>query len=473
VAIVYNPVYGKNLSSVDMKLNVKTPVSLKLANGTPVVSGGLRLTRNLYCKIFNGEIVNWNDPAFTPINSKTTLRDTLHDDLTRWNQEGAPVRLVGRLDKSGTTDVFTRHLAAICSGVSTNNWYTQNAETLPYNSSSGVDLHTIRSDTGYQPGGPTPAGTHNLVSGDYFDGTAIQHVNGPTSTPTQAGAGSPVNGVGLYLLGDGGGKVRDAILLPPDFTAASGYKLNGKVGYIGGDFVINSASVSHSPVEKGLFAAQLQVGVTPATGTVTKFAMPTAALATAAFGTGTTLLLPPQSTSTGAYNSTDARQVHLVPSGTGDADRANPVAWTDVLYVTINGNNLAAPLAGYPITGTTQYYGYTCYATPANRYAIEEFLGLNFGKVTKTSTNTAFAPNTFKGPGATSLGIVPQSNIGLVPPSWQTALTETFLKKSTQSSGGGTLGSRNLWIQSNFVLKNPLTGLLKNPGCAEDGTHGA
>lgn len=456
VAVAYNPVYGKNASAQNMTFNVKTPGSI---NGT--VAGGLRMTRDMYCKIFSGKILNWNDNSFKTVNSGSTLQDTANDTAARWAAEGVPIRLVGRLDRSGTTDVFSRHLAQVCTGVllPQDIKFTNNAESLPYNSGSGVDLSSVRSDTGYQPSTPPGklAGTTNMVSGDYFNGSAIVHVNGPSSTPTQVGAGL-VNGSGLFLLGDGSGKVRDAINFAPDFAAASGVTLNGKVGYIGGDFIKPSPGAS-------LFAAQLQVG------TSATYAMPSASNAVAAFGSGAQLIVPPESNSTGAFLTGDTRTVQDATNTNVAATRDNPIAWTDVLYNSPN-NNLAAPVKGYPITGTTQYFGYTCYKNANNRWNIVEFLGLNFGKITKTDTNAALSANTFKGSGATSLGTLAQSNIGVVPTAWQNAIVETFLKKSTQSSGGVVLGTKNLWIQDVYLLKatefdaiNQASDSKANPGC--------
>ncbi|QDU93900.1 phosphate ABC transporter substrate-binding protein PstS [Lignipirellula cremea] len=60
----------------------------------------LKLTREVYSKIFLGEIKNWNDSAIAASNPGVTLPD-----------QG--ITVVHRSDKSGTTYVFTRHLDAI------------------------------------------------------------------------------------------------------------------------------------------------------------------------------------------------------------------------------------------------------------------------------------------------------------------------------------------------------------------------
>src|SRR5262245_8094734 len=60
----------------------------------------LKLTRKAYAGIFLGQIKKWNDPAIAAANPGTKLPDE-------------PVNVVVRADSSGTTFVFTKHLAAI------------------------------------------------------------------------------------------------------------------------------------------------------------------------------------------------------------------------------------------------------------------------------------------------------------------------------------------------------------------------
>src|SRR5215471_19101548 len=80
---------------------------LPMTAGTIVLSynlpGGpeeLRLSREVYPKIFLGEITKWNDPAIAKANPGVTLPDL-------------PITVVRRADASGTTFVFTQHLSAI------------------------------------------------------------------------------------------------------------------------------------------------------------------------------------------------------------------------------------------------------------------------------------------------------------------------------------------------------------------------
>lgn len=449
VAIAYNPVYGKNAAGADMKFN-----AIYTGNVNGVKSNAVRMTRQLYCGIFNGEITNWNNALFKPLNANKTLMDLTNDTAARWAADGVPIRLVGRMDNSGTTDVFTRHLAAICSNyVTGTNKYLKNADNLPYNGNTGVDYRSQREDTNYFPTQSSSkfAGTTNMVSGDYWDDATktIKYIgSGPHAAPT-GNVGS-----GLYVVANGGGQVANALNAAPDYTLGA-VTLNGKVAYISADFVPPSVD------NKSLSYAVLQVG------TGTTYAPPSVSQAGLAFGVGSTQLLPPESDASGIYATGDTRQVHNASGALVNATRDNPLAWTEALYIPAAGNTLAAPLAGYPIVGTTQFMGYTCYA-PTNRNAIVEMLGLTVGAISKDSTNNAISTLLFKGASATAPGVLVQSNIGVVPAAWSAAIRETFLKNSTQASGGATLGSKNLWIQNKYVLSTTKSpgDLTSNPDCS-------
>ncbi|MDF8335146.1 substrate-binding domain-containing protein [Novosphingobium cyanobacteriorum] len=417
VAVAYNPVYGHKVAeNKDLSFNVMAPVTVK---GT--VIGGLRMSKNIYCGIFNGYITNWNDPKIKALNLRkgtraVSLMDPA-DDVTRWNSDGVPIRLVGRLDKSGTTDIFTRHLAAVCNsaGMTGPNKYLNPAEALPYNTASGITLTAFRSDAPYKASatnGTAFAGTTNMISGAVWTGSAIDTTNG-AETP------------GLFLLADGSGKVASAINFAPDQASASDANvlLNGKLGYIGADFVRPSAGQT-------LHAAALEQGNSAATRKP-MFLLPTALNATAAFGTS---ILPPETSKSGAY----------VKGGA--LSRSNPLDWYNALYQ--GSAVLSNPVAGYPITGTTQFDTGTCFASPAVRNALVTFLNASLGNLKVDSANRPLSANIFTGEIAPKLGIKAQMGIAPLPKAWTIAITETFLKRSKQKSGSQLLGTRSLYIQN-------------------------
>ena len=507
VAFVYNPVYGVKTTgagTVDLKFNVKVKGTI---NG--VVAGGLRLRRDDYCKIFNGEITNWNDAALKVRNGNTALFDIANDTLARWTSEGAPIRLVGRADGSGTTDIFTRSLAAQCNGLVAVNKFAKNAQALPFDSTSTIDIRRLQGSSPYFPAAAASglAGTVQSLSGFVYDRNSHQickwdELNTTTKQCDAAVKGSLTtqtgfNGDGLFMVADTAGGVNEAVLTTGNNTGIASaitpaITLNGKFGYNGADWVVPIGG-------RSAFSAALQVG-NLLTGT--SYVMPSAANASAAFGT--TVLPPETSAASGAWApQLDTRTLGAVdPSVAISAapnngasvptSRANPLHWTAVVYnpnVAIT-STLASPAKGYPVSGVTMLLTYTCFkpansAVPGNnaaRFAVAEYMGLMMGKVTKTSANTAISANTFKGTGATALGVIPASNVAQPPAGWQTAFTETFLKNSTQAGTlGGVatkLGAQNIWIQDNFPTTaldvdgvQQATDQKSNPTC--DATKGA
>ncbi|HEY5744155.1 MAG TPA: phosphate ABC transporter substrate-binding protein PstS [Terrimicrobiaceae bacterium] len=76
-----------------------TAGSIVIAYNLPEVKE-LKLSRDAYAGIFLGKVTKWNDPAIAKENPGVTLPDM-------------PINVAFRSDGSGTTFVFTKHLAAI------------------------------------------------------------------------------------------------------------------------------------------------------------------------------------------------------------------------------------------------------------------------------------------------------------------------------------------------------------------------
>jgi len=426
VAVAYNPVYGHKVTeNVDLKFNVKSPVSV---DGTEV--GGLRLTKAAYCGIFNGYITNWNDPKIMAANTTTvagkivanSLMDAA-DTTARWNQDGVPIRLAGRLDKSGTTDIFSRHLSVVCSsGVSMSgtNKYKNAAETLPYAASSAIDMTTVKSDSNYKPSvaSTSLAGTADMISGAYYASGLIVTTKGAEAS-------------GKFILANGSSDLAALINLAPDKASAnnSNVLLNGKIGYIAADYVKPTAG-------KTLFSAALEEGKTSATPKKASYLLPTAVNATTAFGTK---ILPPQSKKDGTYD----------PKGA--FDRAQPLGWYDALYFT--GSTLANPPTGYPMTGTSNMLTGTCFASSAVRNGLVTFLNATLGNLVLDSTNATISPDIFVGSTVAKPGLKAKIGIAPMPAAWTKAITETFLKYSKDKDGKKFLGDRLLYIQNGLPTK--------------------
>ena len=76
-----------------------TAGKIVVAYNLPGLEEPLRLARDVYPRIFLGEIERWNDPAIAASNPGATLPDL-------------PITVVRRADSSGTTFAFTNHLSA-------------------------------------------------------------------------------------------------------------------------------------------------------------------------------------------------------------------------------------------------------------------------------------------------------------------------------------------------------------------------
>ncbi len=497
VAFAYNPTYGIKTTPagpVNITFHVKVPQSI---NG--VVAGGLSMTREIYCKIFNGEITNWNDPLLTAANGGLKLFDPVNDFSGRWTNEGAPIRLVGRADKSGTTDIFTRALAAQCNGLVAVNKFANASESLPYDNTSTIDIRNLRGDTKYFPTSASSnfSGTVQSLGGLVWDKNshvtcAWNEVNAATAlcdaSLAPGGVFTKTPTPGLFMVADGSSGVADAVNSTANNALINStnknIKLNGKLGYVGADFVAPSPS-------RTLFSAALRSGNNPNSGA---FVMPSATNAGLAFGS----VLPPETTSTtGAWapyvdgTTGDQRTLGsadpykpIDPSTNPEThvSRANPLHWAAILYnpnVPIT-STLASPAGGYPVSGTTFMLTSTCFK-PANalipgnnakRFAIVEYLGLMFGTITRDSANALVNGQTFRGAAVANLGITPKSNISVPPLVWTNAMYETFLKKSAQPGNSATLGDQNLWIQdglpttgSDVDNKNQVADQQSNPVC--------
>lgn len=83
------------------------PIQVPMTGGAVVFAYSLegvedlRLSREAYCGIVNGEIKTWNDPRIAQANPGVTLPDR-------------PVTFVHRSDGSGTTFIFTNHIDEAC-----------------------------------------------------------------------------------------------------------------------------------------------------------------------------------------------------------------------------------------------------------------------------------------------------------------------------------------------------------------------
>jgi len=328
IAVAFDPVFRK-VRNADATI---TNSSFNL------VFGELRLDANTYCKIFNGQISDWNDPALTALNAGASLTGGV----------SVPMQIVGRQGKSGATGIFTRHLAAVCGSLA-GNAYADGSADLPASTVSGV---------------------YNRASG-VLTGAALgkfTRVNGD-------------DGVAEYLA------FKD---LPG--AAAGSTLVQGRIGYVGVTQTIPYST--NVGLTGGLVSAALQNSM----GT---FVKPTPASTTTAFGA----LAPPQSNATGGYSA----------ANTVNGLRVSPDQWVQPLSKT---SALANPVhaGSYPIVGTVNWIGYTCYADAAALAVLKNTSGT--GILNQIGGVLVTDP---------AAGILANAGMSALPSQWATAIRGTFL----------------------------------------------
>lgn len=382
VAVAYAPSYGtlndgSTAGGVKLAFNLKFP--RKVGTGTV---GGLRISRTLLCGIFNGSITNFNDPAFKTANGNQSLMDP-KDNASRWSSTGVPIYLVGRKESSGTTSIFTRALAAQCSGGS----YTTGTSTLP-SAVQGTAVYNEASGT--LASGSETSGKFGLVPNS--DGVA--------------------NVVGL---------------VPAQPSTVGDVALNGHLGYDGADYVLPS-TISNTP----LYSADIQLGTTG-----TKYVGPTAANATLAFKS----VLPPESASTGKYAPKSGC------SSTGSGCRANPLSWvaTSAPTEALANPTTGYPIVGTSNALLYTCYKSTAVRSALEGF-LALHLG-KFGGVASSDGAkfpAALVSSVAPDAGGLPTGIDAKNGIAPLSASFVQAIFETFLTKTTTGSNPSSL---NLWIQ--------------------------
>jgi ABC-type phosphate transport system substrate-binding protein len=303
VAFAYDPAY-KKVTSADGQTTTTYHFNVKFAH--PDGSGGWRLDRQAYCTIFNGvaeggsQLTSWGDARLKTLNGGQSLQDPqdIADHGAWGGSNPAPaLQIVGRQDSSGTTSLFTRHLARVCGTLGINdpnNQYQDGATTLPV----------------------------SLQGGTYDGNTVTGEV------------------LGKFTLATGSGLVAKYIA----FTAvpAAGQTLQqGHVGYLGSDFVAPANEVNGNNTFN-LNSADLK-------NAAGKFEAANGANAATAFGS----LAPPQSDAKGHYDNSSC-------SGSTARCRVHPYDWAEPTSKTSVLADPVAKTA-YPVMGTTNAIMYTCY----------------------------------------------------------------------------------------------------------------
>ncbi len=199
IDLAYSAEYGRYLDSSSVMHHFHFHVAHPRTDG----SGGLVLSAATYCKIFEGQITNWNDAAITADNGGVSLQDPA--EASAGFSFSVPLVLVGRSDSSGSTSIFTRHIGAQCPSLLT----------------SGTQYYPVGQTNSTLPSG--------LIAATW------------TSTNPNYGPGSGVTDVaGKYTVASGSGGVAAYINFDPNNnpTTAGTEVVQGRLGYLGPDYVL-------------------------------------------------------------------------------------------------------------------------------------------------------------------------------------------------------------------------------------------
>jgi phosphate transport system substrate-binding protein len=158
--------YGPNIQIPSVATSVTMPYNPALlslqrtADDQPV----LYLSRRSYCGIFTGAITNWNHPSLTADNG-----GQLSANL--------PIRVHVRADSSGTTELLTRHLDAVCTGdgASGYNWNGGVGTTVDW----PARLREVEGISGVVDGIRSTRGAIGYISPEYTQVAQIPSIPGP------------------------------------------------------------------------------------------------------------------------------------------------------------------------------------------------------------------------------------------------------------------------------------------------------
>lgn len=165
---------------------IVTPITVPVVNGpavtstttpqtTPGQAHSIALNDDDLCGIFSGRITDW---AGTVVNGVRTNALINPETGSPYTTTSTPIKVVYRADGSGTTELLTRHLAAVCTTTNTN---------------AGVTFADSLTFTASFPGGTVPAnfvaasgssGVRNAVASFSSAGTAAIAYLSPDYTNT-------------------------------------------------------------------------------------------------------------------------------------------------------------------------------------------------------------------------------------------------------------------------------------------------
>ncbi len=136
----------------------------------------LKLSRETYCGIADGSIKTWNDPKIAKDNSGANLPST-------------PIAFVFRSDGSGTTAIFTKHLAKACP-----NWKPGSGKSIQWPAGQGAKGNEgVTAQIKQSPGGIGYV-EFTYARENKLDMATLQNKAGDFVTPTPEAAAKSLDG---------------------------------------------------------------------------------------------------------------------------------------------------------------------------------------------------------------------------------------------------------------------------------------
>lgn len=176
-----------------------TAGSVVFAYNLPGVEN-LELPRDVYCGIVNGEIANWSDAAIAEANPNANLPDI-------------PISWIHRSDGSGTTFLFTSHIAAACP-----NWQGGASKTVEWPTGIGAKGNEGISAQVLQTEGGIGYVEYSYARENGISAASIENKSGNMITPSPEAASLVFAGETIP---------EDFALTVPDPTNPEAYPIGG------------------------------------------------------------------------------------------------------------------------------------------------------------------------------------------------------------------------------------------------------
>lgn len=183
------------------------PIQVPMTGGAVVFAynlGGdvkdLKLSRDAYCGIVTGEIKSWNDPVVAQNNPGVKLPST-------------PITFVHRSDGSGTTFIFTNHIAEACP-----NWKAGSAKSVSWPVGVGAKGNEGITAQVQQTEGAIGYVEYSYANENNLNMASLENKSGQYIVPSPEAAAKSLEGQAVP---------QDFALEIPDPTAAEAYPIVG------------------------------------------------------------------------------------------------------------------------------------------------------------------------------------------------------------------------------------------------------